>query len=49
MSHKPCLGLLGIAKLLRVDCEGWAKAISCRHFSGIVGPEAECIVTGVTV
>jgi len=33
------IGFTGIAKLLTVDCEEWAKAISCRHFGGIVGPE----------
>ena len=41
--------LLGIAKLLGSDCEGLAKAVSCRHFGGVICPEAEGIVAGVAV
>ena len=41
--------LWGIAKLLGSDCEGLAKAVSCRHFGGVICPEAEGIVAGVAV
>ena len=39
----------GIAKLLRVDCDGWAKTILCGHFDGIISRDAECIVVVVVV
>jgi hypothetical protein len=39
----------GIAKLFASDCEALAKAGSCRHFGGVIGPEAEGIGAGVAV
>ena len=33
----------GIAKLFASDCEALAKAGSCRHFGGVIGPEVEGI------
>ena len=39
----------GIAKLLAVACEALEKAGLCRHFGGVIGPEAERIAAGVAV
>ncbi len=39
----------GIAKLLAAACEALEKAGLCRHFGGVIGPEAECIAAGVAV
>lgn len=39
----------GIAKLLAPACEVWPKVGSCRHFGGIIGPEAKGIGAGVAV
>ncbi len=43
------IGAMGIAKLLAAACEALEKAGLCRHFGGVIGPEAERIAAGVAV
>ncbi len=49
-ANKPAITVFdGIAKLLAAACEALEKTGLCRHFGGVIGPEAERIAAGVAV